>query len=411
MARLSPAEPVARLHLGDHVRPQIGAPLRPVLVERPGLLGQVEAVLVQPRDRPLHVDLDQPRSRPLQQRHRLTHDRGQARVGVLEEEALGHADRAPLDPVVQRVAVARNRQRLRTRIVRRRPGQHLQRQRRIAHRPGHRTAVVERRAERLDPRQADPPEGRLQPNDPAYRRGAADRAAGVGARRQRHDAGRQGRSRSAARPARDASGVVRVAAGAEPGVVACHAPRQLVGVQLGDADGTGGGRPGDHIGIALGYVIAVDGAAVGGADAAGVDQILPADRHARERTRVAPRGHRRVHRGGLPQRPLFGHQPDRAQLVGAGPVKRVAGDLRRRNVARANRRCQVGRVLHAHVTAFAKRSARKRSHSGGSGRPCARSAHSRPSSGPNLNAWPLSPPQTTTPSTWSRMKSPSGVTV
>ena len=76
-----------------------------------------------------------------------------------------------------------------------------------------------------------------------------------------------------------------------------------------------------HVGVAAGHVVAVDGAAVGGADAAGVDQILPADRHARQRARDPRPADGGVHRRRLAQRPLLGDQPDRAQLVGVGPVE------------------------------------------------------------------------------------------
>ena len=78
--------------------------------------------------------------------------------------------------------------------------------------------------------------GRLHADDAAQRRGLAHRAAGVGAERERREAGRDRRRRSAARPARHPREVVRVARRAERGVLGGAAHRELVEVRLADRD-------------------------------------------------------------------------------------------------------------------------------------------------------------------------------
>ena len=221
----------------------------------------------------------------------------------------------------------------RTRVAGRCAGEHLQRGRGIPHRPRHRPAVVERRAQRLDAGKADASEGGLQPDDAAHGRRAADRAAGIGSRRERDDARGDGRARPTARPARHPAGVVRVAARAVPGVVRGRAPGQLVRAQLPDANGARAREQRDHFGVSVGDVVSIDGTAVGGAGAAGVDQVLPPDRHAGQRAGIIAARDRIVDRTRLAQRPLLGHQPDGAELVVRRAAEMRARDLDRRDVA------------------------------------------------------------------------------
>ena len=78
--------------------------------------------------------------------------------------------------------------------------------------------------------------GRLHADDAAQRRGLADRAAGVGAERERREPGRDRGRRAAARAARHPREVVRVARRAERGVLGGAAHRELVEVGLADRD-------------------------------------------------------------------------------------------------------------------------------------------------------------------------------
>ena len=67
---------------------------------------------------------------------------------------------------------------------------------------GERPDLVEARRERDQAVARDPAVGGLEPDDAAQRRGLADRAAGVGAERERREPGRHRRGRAAARAAR-----------------------------------------------------------------------------------------------------------------------------------------------------------------------------------------------------------------
>ena len=79
---------------------------------------------------------------------------------------------------------------------------HAQRERAVAHRAGERADLVERARERHRAVARDGAVGRLHADDAAQRGGLADRAAGVGAERERRHRGGHGSRRAAARAAR-----------------------------------------------------------------------------------------------------------------------------------------------------------------------------------------------------------------
>jgi len=101
----------------------------------------------------------------------------------------------------QRPPVIRDRAVGAGRIFRIVPGNRLQQDRAIFDRPGHRTGMIEGERIGVDAGTADEPVGRLQPDDAAQRRRAADRTAGIGAERGRDKPGgncRPGAARRAA---------------------------------------------------------------------------------------------------------------------------------------------------------------------------------------------------------------------
>ena len=204
----------------------------------------------------------------------------------------------------------------------------------------------------------------FSPTMPQHRRRAADRAAGVGPRRQRHDAGRHGGSRAAARAAR-ACGWGRAGCGTSR-TRGCrwsspHASSWVC--QLGDAvTAPAAAEPRDHVGVALGHVIAVDGAAVGRADAAGVDQILPADRHARQRARVAPQRQRAASTAAASRSARSSVTSQTAPSSSApAPARARRGPPPSPTRSRRADRVPVGDPARSGVTACANRSARNRS--------------------------------------------------
>ena len=109
------------------------------------------------------------------------------------------ADAQPLDVAGQGRAVVGQRVPRARRVLRVVAGDRLQQDRAILDGPGHRPGVVEAVRIGIDPVAADETIGRLQPDDAAKCRRAADRAAGVGAERRRDKPGRDRRPRAARR--------------------------------------------------------------------------------------------------------------------------------------------------------------------------------------------------------------------
>src|SRR6516165_7241550 len=94
-------------------------------------------------------------------------------------------------------------------------GDHLEHQRVVAHGAGHRADMVEREGERCDAAAADPAISRFHAGNAANRGRIADRAAGVGAKRRRKEAGGEAGTAAARRAAAEMIAVPRARAGGQ----------------------------------------------------------------------------------------------------------------------------------------------------------------------------------------------------
>ena len=137
-------------------------------------------------------------------------------------------------------------------------------------------------------RQRDAAAGRLQAEEAAAGGGDADRAGAVAGRGDRHQAGGDRRGRAAARAARRALRVPRVAGDAVGGRLGEAADRQLRQQRQADDDRPRLAQPADHLGVGLGGHL--EGVGAVQVDLAGdVDFVLDRDRHAEQRPLVARR--------------------------------------------------------------------------------------------------------------------------
>ena len=124
------------------------------------------------------------------------------------------------------------------------PGDHLVEQGGVEHGAGARAGLVERARQRHEAVARHPAVGRLGADRAGDGRGLADRAAGVGADRQRRLERRDDRRRPAARPAGDPLEVPRVVARAVGAVLGRRAHRELVHVGLAEDRHPGLAQPG-----------------------------------------------------------------------------------------------------------------------------------------------------------------------
>ena len=149
------------------------------------------------------------------------------------------------------------------------------------------------------PARATRPDRRLEAHEAGVGRGAADRAAAVGAERRRHEPRRDARRRAAARPARRQRGVPGVARRAVEQVRRVALQRQLGDVGLADEDGAGGAEPRHGRLVGVGAKVRVGAAAPGGGQAAHEQVVLDGHRHAVEpgQRRPGPEA-----RGAVPRR-------------------------------------------------------------------------------------------------------------
>jgi len=148
--------------------------------------------------------------------------------------------------------------------------------------------MVERIAERKDAAPADPPIGRLQPDDAAIGRRPADRPAGVRAHRRRAQPGADRGGRPARRAGRIVVGVPRVARRREGQGEIRPADRELVGLLLAQQHRSGILQAHPGLRVLARHMRLVDPRAGGGADALGLVDVLEADRDAVQRTARAP---------------------------------------------------------------------------------------------------------------------------
>ena len=166
-----------------------------------------------------------------------------------------------------------------------RPSIAAQQQRRVGDRPGQRPALIERGGEGDHPEARDRAVGRLQPDDPAQRRGLADRAAGVGADRPWRQAPGDRRGRAAGGAARNPPAVPRVAHRPVGGVLVRRPHRELVHVGLAEQPRAGVGEPANRGRRVRRPVALEDPRARGGLDALGAEEVL--DRHRQAAQRLA----------------------------------------------------------------------------------------------------------------------------
>ena len=125
--------------------------------------------------------------------------------------------------------------------------------------------------------------GRLQPDDAAAARGIAHAAAGVGAERQREQAGGHARARAGRRAAGMMVGVPRVARRRPRQVEARPADGEFVRRQLAEHDRAGAAQLRARRPRRRGDVVHQDLRMAGRRQAGDVDDVLDADRHAVQR--------------------------------------------------------------------------------------------------------------------------------
>ncbi len=175
--------------------------------------------------------------------------------------------------------------------------QHVEQDRRVAHRARHRAGGVLAVRDGQDPGAADEADGRLDRDEPVLRRRVEQRARGLGADRRRAQAcghrHRRTRARPAGRDHRHALGVEQRDIGvlhlaAQRRIARGHVDREDVGefgeVGLAEDHRAGGAQPGDHGRVLLGARAFERERTGGGVLAvAGGDVVLDEDRDAGER--------------------------------------------------------------------------------------------------------------------------------
>ena len=253
-----------------------------------------------------------------------------------------------------------------------------QHQRRVGHIARQRPGLVERGGERDHPVARDGAVRRLQADDPAQRRGLADRAAGVGAERPRRQPGGDRRGAAARGATGDALAVPGVEHRAVGGVLVRGAHRELVLVGLPQQARAGGGQARDGGGGVRRQVALEDLRPRLAGYALGAEQVLHRQRHTVQssapgalrgavagrrlrrsagrhpREAVQPRSRRRARRRGR-GRPRTAPPPRaRRRRSSPPPARRTADDL---SVAHA---CGLGTEKPSSLTAGAWASATSR---------------------------------------------------
>ena len=165
-------------------------------------------------------------------------------------------------------------------------GHHGVEQRAIGDATRHRPCGVARVRDRHDARLRPAQQRRPKPDDAAQRRRDSHRAAGVRADATGHDARAHRSADAAARTARNARAVVRVAHRAERGVVVRDAVGELVQARLAEHDGACVDQLLRDRRVALGNVAAQRRRACRRGDACGVDVVFQRERHAVQRAEL-----------------------------------------------------------------------------------------------------------------------------
>ena len=164
-------------------------------------------------------------------------------------------------------------------------------------------------------------------DDPALRRRLADRAAGVGADRQRRHAGRDGRGRAATAAAGAAPRVPGVAGGPERRGLRRGAHRQLVHVGPPEQDRPGLADPADGRSVAQRDHAGMGARPARGRLPADVDVVLDHERHAGQRADGVTAAAPVVDASGLLQRALAGGVHEGTdRRVEVGDLAQMGGD-------------------------------------------------------------------------------------
>jgi len=154
----------------------------------------------------------------------------------------------------------------------------------------------------------------LQPDQPAARSRTAHRARTVGAERQRPQPGRHGGSTTAARAARRAFEIPRIASDAERRPVGQSLDTEFRCRRLADDDRAGSAQAADQHIVAGGDIVLEDRRAVARMDARDIDQVLDADRHAVQRSELGAFGHRLLGDPGVSPRLVCHHHAKAIEL-------------------------------------------------------------------------------------------------
>jgi hypothetical protein len=253
-------------------------------------------------------------------------------MSSLAHPILDEAEAQAAHTALQLGPVIRHRHVLAAGVLRVEAGDRLQKQRDILGAAAERADMIHRECVGEDTAPADPPVGRLQPRDAADRRRAADRAAGIGADRGRHEPRRHRRAGAARRAARQMAGVPRVERRRPRQIPAGAAQREFPGRELAHHDAAGRFQPGDDLGVGGGDMILAQLGMAGGQNALGLDDVLEGIRNTVHRAAAGARHQLALGRLRLGQRRLLGQPQKTVQLL----VMR--GDAREERLRHLDRR-------------------------------------------------------------------------
>jgi len=164
-----------------------------------------------------------------------------------------------------------------------------------------------------------------------------NRPACIGAHREENQVRRNRRARSAARPARDPFGVVRIPNGAEMRMVIGDPVGEFVHAGLAHEHGSGLGQFSVDPGIAVGNSFGEDFRSTGRADSARREKVFQPVGDAVERAAIDPAREIFIGSPGLLEREILGDGDEGVEprLRFANAAKRLLGEFDRRDPARA----------------------------------------------------------------------------
>ena len=203
-------------------------------------------------------------------------------------------------------------------------------------RAGHRSDVVERERHRKQPAPRDQAVGRLQPDHAAVAGRIADRAAGVGADRDRHHAGGERDARARRRASRMVVGIPGMPRIRERQFLGRPAECKFVQRLLAQHDRAGAAQARDHGGIFARDVVEQNLGVAGGRQPGNVDIVLEAVWHAVQRTERASVGDVLLGLAGGIERGFRVHADERTdpRIVGFDPGDQRLDQFDRRKPAR-----------------------------------------------------------------------------